>query len=343
MTSRTGLVTTVRARPSTGSSRRPKPPLTSSPSSLPGSPPPPPPPPLLPLPIIIHRQRMSGRARWISMDAAAEDIRNLQQQQQQQQQQINSHHQSNPNATSFLPPSLDSDSIADTIKSFFPMGVVSADASPPPPPSSVQFQSYHPHPPDLLSRTSSHNQDLRLSLQSFQDPVLLRPQSHDHHVVFSGAPQLGFDSSPAASLWPSEHAHHNTNPASDIGRFQRIAPWSVGGSNGGGGGGFMFSPPQPEAAAAAVQPLFGHSQFFTQRGPLQSSNMPVIRAWIDPTLSSSDHHHQIQHSIHPISPAVGFASGGFPGYHIPARIQGQDGEHDGILDKPSSASSDSHH
>ncbi|KAK3424447.1 hypothetical protein EUGRSUZ_F01204 [Eucalyptus grandis] len=280
-----------------------------------------------------------------AVDAAADDIRNLQQQQQQQQQQINSHHQSNPNTTSFLPPSLDSDSIADTIKSFFPMGVNPADA-PPPPPSSVQFQSYHhhhQHPPDLLSRTSSQSQDLRLSLQSFQDPVLLRPQSHDHHVVFSGTPQLGFDSSPAASLWPSEHTHHNTNPASDIGRYHRIAPWSVGGSNGGGGGGgFMFSPPPPEAATAAAQPLFGQGQLFTQRGPLQSSNLPVIRAWIDPTLSSSDHHHQMQHSIHPISPA-GFASGVFPGYHIPARIQGQDGEHDGILDKPSSASSDSHH
>ncbi|XP_030550189.1 transcription factor TCP4-like [Rhodamnia argentea] len=268
-----------------------------------------------------------------AVDAAADDIRNL----QQQQQQINSHHQSNPNTTSFLPPSLDSDSIADTIKSFFPMGVG-------PPPSSVQFQSYHSHPPDLLSRTSSQSQDLRLSLQSFQDRVLLRQQSHDHHVVFSGTPQLGFDSSPAASLWPSEHTHHNTNPASDIGRFQRTAPWSAGGSNGGGGGGFMFAPPQPEAATAAVQPLFGQGQFFAQRGPLQSSNMPVIRAWMDPTLSSSDHHHhQIQHSIHPISPAVGFASGGFSGYHIPARIQGQHGEHDGILDKPSSASSDSHH
>ncbi|MBA0676011.1 hypothetical protein Goari_017521, partial [Gossypium aridum] len=54
----------------------------------------------------------------------------------------------NPNNNSgFLPPSLVSDEIADTIKSFFPLGASSETPS-----SSIQFQNY---PPDLLSRTSS--------------------------------------------------------------------------------------------------------------------------------------------------------------------------------------------
>ena len=41
----------------------------------------------------------------------------------------------------------------------------------------------------------------------------------------------------------------------------------------------------------------------------------------------------------------GFASGlgGFSGFRIPTRIQGEDEEHDGVSDKPSSASSDSRH
>ncbi|RVX03864.1 Transcription factor TCP4 [Vitis vinifera] len=98
----------------------------------------------------------------------------------------------NPNQNpSFLPPSLDSDTIADTIKSFFPMGASGESSS-----SSVQFQSY---PPDLLSRTSSQNQDLRLSLQSFQDPMLLHhhhTQSHSHHQQQALFSPLGFDAPP---------------------------------------------------------------------------------------------------------------------------------------------------
>ncbi|KAI3789551.1 hypothetical protein L2E82_02350 [Cichorium intybus] len=111
---------------------------------------------------------------------------------QNQDQQNSNHHQlshfeqhpddsivdnqmGNSQNSSFLPPSLDSDSIADTIKSFFPMGASSNPANNTS--SAMQFHQCFP-PPDLLSRTSSRSQDLRLSLQSFQDPIL---QNHHHH------------------------------------------------------------------------------------------------------------------------------------------------------------------
>ncbi|KAK9025670.1 hypothetical protein V6N11_038528 [Hibiscus sabdariffa] len=149
------------------------------------------------------------------------------------------------NNSGFLPPSLVSDEIADTIKSFFPVGASSETPS-----SSIQFQNY---PPDLLSRTSSHSQDLRLSLQSFPEPILLH--QHHHHaqaaaaaqaqhsepVLFSGtSPLAGFDGSSAG--W--EHHHHHPG---EIGRFQRLFAWnnsgaaadtgSGGGASGGGSGG----------------------------------------------------------------------------------------------------------
>ncbi|PON45680.1 TCP transcription factor [Parasponia andersonii] len=269
---------------------------------------------------------------------------------------LQSHMVDNPNnntggggGSGFLPPSLDSDAIADTIKSFFP-------DHPHPPPSSIQFhQSF---PADLLSRTSSQSQDLRLSLQSFQDPILL----HHHHqaqaqaqahqndqTLFSGT---GFIGSSSAG-W----SDHHQSPA-EISRLQRIVAWNGGVSgNGGndGSGGFIFNslPVAPAPSPSPpLQPFFGRNQFFNQRGPLQSSSMPSVRAWIDPSsLSMADHHishainhhHQHQHHNQPSMSAMGFISGGFsPGFHIPARIQGEE-EHDGISEKPSSASSDSRH
>ncbi|XWS10953.1 hypothetical protein CRYUN_Cryun38cG0042700 [Craigia yunnanensis] len=261
----------------------------------------------------------------------------------------------NPNNSSgFLPPSLVSDEIADTMKSFFPVGA-SSDT----PPSSIQFQNY---PPDLLSRTSSHSQDLRLSLQSFPEPILL----HHHHqaataqahhsepVLYSGtSPLSGFDGSSAG--WE----HHHQHPA-EIGRFQRLVAWNnsgggadtgsgSGGNGNGGVGGFIFgTPPQPLPSA------FGqNSQLFSQRGPLQSSNTPFVRAWIDQPISTTDqhqhhhqHHHQIPQNIHHQAAlsGIGFTTSGvFSGFRIPARIQGEEEEHDSIANKLSSASSDSHH
>ncbi|KAM7277732.1 hypothetical protein ACFE04_004866 [Oxalis oulophora] len=273
-------------------------------------------------------------------------------------------HQQQPqhNNSSFLPASMDSDSIADTIKTFFPTGATSQ--------AEAQYQGYAaPPPPDLLSRSNSRSQDLRLSLQSFQDPMLLhsRPspsqneQQQQHVPLFSGAPpphsntHLGFLSD--VSGWaPAEHHHHQHHQqhqnSAEIGRLQRMVMWNGGAADSGGGGGsggggnnlgFFFNslpqaaqPPAPAAPPPMLQPLLQNQFFTSQRGPLQSSNMPSVRAWIDPSI----YHHPSAFS------GTGFANtvGGFSGFHIPARIQGEEEEqHDGIHNKPSSASSDSRH
>ncbi|PIN20878.1 hypothetical protein CDL12_06434 [Handroanthus impetiginosus] len=274
-----------------------------------------------------------------------------------EEEQQNLHQGGNENNTngqnsSFLPPSLDSDAIADTIKSFFPMGASNEASS-----SAMEFQNFPT--PHLLSRNSSNSQDLRLSLQSFQDPVMLQhhnQQNHQNpthhteqthsqtHVLLSGTP-LGFDGNAG---WP-EHHHQ----VAEFGRFQRLAPWNTGGDTAGGSGGaaagYLFNSPPP-----TLQQLLGHNQFLSQRGPLQSSNTPSVRAWMDPSaiaIATADHsqHHHLHPSFVPMYPSsmsgIGFASGagGFSGFHIPARIQGDEEEHDGYSEKPSSASSDSRH
>ncbi|URE02838.1 hypothetical protein MUK42_20758 [Musa troglodytarum] len=203
-------------------------------------------------------------------------------------------------SNTFLPPSLDTDSFADTIKSFFPMA---AAATPPSSSPSIGFLSYSP---ELPSRTSGQAQDLRLSLQSFQDPIFHNPESGPHH-----------------------HHHHS---------HHRIAPWNMVDSSGGGGG-YVFSFPPPQAAP--LHSLLGHSLFFSQRGPLQSSNSPAVRAWADPVDAAADH--RMQPALYPSMPSIGFASGAsFSGFRIPARIQGEE-EHDGHNDKPPSAASASRH
>ncbi|KAG1330317.1 putative transcription factor PCF5 [Cocos nucifera] len=232
-------------------------------------------------------------------------------------------------SASFLPPSLDSDAIADTIKSFFPMAAPASTA----PCSSrpIGFQNY---PSDLASHTSS--QDLRLSLQSFQDPIFHNPDTSQHHhqeptpstqhALFSGSTHLAYDT--ASAGW-SEHR-------------QRMVPWNVAETGCGGGGTYDFNvPPPAPPQAVPLHPVLGQSQFFTQRGPLQSSNSPAIRAWADPIASTTDH--QRHPALRPSVSSIGFASGaGFSGFRIPARIQGEE-EHDGTSDKPPSASSASHH
>nr|GMC50784.1 transcription factor TCP4 [Ipomoea batatas] len=93
-----------------------------------------------------------------------------------------------------------------------------------------------------------------------------------------------------------------------------------------------------------------HPQFLcSQRGPLQSSNTPWIRAWTEPSpaiaiaTAAAD---PTQHQTLPFYPSP-LSSGldGFSGFRIPARIQGEEEEeeHDGISDKLSSASSHSCH
>ncbi|XP_057795933.1 transcription factor TCP4-like [Salvia miltiorrhiza] len=219
----------------------------------------------------------------------------------------------NPNSqiSSFLPPSLDSDVIADTIKSFFP---VAGEASS----SAMQFHSFTSS--DMISRSSSHTQDLRLSLQSLQDPILhAQAAAPPRQVLLSGTP-LGFDGG-----WLDHHQQ-----AAELSRLQRFADAPAG---------YFFNPPPPPPPPPLLQQLLGHNQMVSQRGPLQSSNTPSVRAWID--APAADHQ-----PFYPSSfSGIGFASGygGFPGFHIPARIQGDEEEHDGYSDKPSSASSDSRH
>lgn len=83
----------------------------------------------------------------------------------------------NPDDNStFIPPSLDSETITDTMKSLFPTSSAN---------SSINFQSY---PPDLISRNSNHPQDLGLSLHSFQDHSAPADQN-----LFVGSAPMGFD------------------------------------------------------------------------------------------------------------------------------------------------------
>lgn len=263
----------------------------------------------------------------------------------------------NPNSdnSSFLPPSFDSDSIVDTFKSFLPMTTTAAAETP----SSIfEFDAF---PPDLLSRTSSRTQDLRLSLQSLQGPTskleserTQHPIAQNHqndHLYFSGTTPLGcFDG------WSEQQPP----PAMEISRLQRILHWNTvsadhSGSGDGGDGGvngeFLYNSqpttsclPPPSPPLPILQPLFGENQLVSQRGPLQSSYTPSIRAWIDPSITFVDNQqHQIPTSIYQSSfSGLGFASGGFSRFLIPARIPGEE-EHDGISEKPSSASSNSRH
>ncbi|XP_078439111.1 transcription factor TCP3-like [Wolffia australiana] len=118
-------------------------------------------------------------------------------------------------AGNFLPASLESDSIADTIKHFFPVS------------------------------SAGPGQDLRLSLQSFHDPIL--QHQHQNQSIFAG---------PSSPGWPDLNLHASY-------------PWNS--DDGGGGIGF----------AVPLQSVLGQGQFLAQRGPLQSIGSPHIRAWPD--------------------------------------------------------------
>ncbi|KAI3708334.1 hypothetical protein L2E82_37501 [Cichorium intybus] len=166
----------------------------------------------------------------------------------------------NTRNSSFLPPSLDSDYISDTIKSFFPMGASSAPAN-----NNSSTMQFHQNfsPPDLLSRSSNQSQDLRLSLQSFKDPI------HHHHNHHHQQTEDGNSMFLDTSNWP-----------------ERMVGWGGGGNANAVSGGFVFSSP-PTQTTPFLQTLFTqttNNHLFnnnSQRGPLQSSNTPSIRAWID--------------------------------------------------------------
>ncbi|CAG7896517.1 unnamed protein product [Brassica rapa] len=179
-------------------------------------------------------------------------------------------------------------------------------------PASVSTPHYHPPP---SSRANAQRQDLRLSLHSFQNGPAFADETE--HALFSGQSNpLVFDSSTASC-----------DQSPEFGKMQRLVTWNNGGaadSAAFGGGGFVFASP---ATTTSFQP---QSQFFSQRGPLQSINTPMPRAWFDPY---HDHHHNHHHHPYHISPAIHQSA-------IPARYLS---EQDGHGDKPSSASSDSRH
>ncbi|KAG0535956.1 hypothetical protein BDA96_03G022500 [Sorghum bicolor] len=250
----------------------------------------------------------------------------------------------------FLPSSLDSDSIADTIKSFFPMagtgGGEASSSTAATQSSAMGFQSYTP---DLLSRTGNHSQELRLSLQSLPDPMFHhqhQDRSQQGHggngsaqqALFPGAASYSFVGGGGGTMW-GEQA-----------QSQRMLPWNVPDPGGGSTGSYLFNVSQQavsQQAAHMQAALGGQSQFFFQRGPLQSSNQPSERGW--PEIVEADNPMQQQHGggLSPTVSAIGFTPGiGFSGMRIPTRIQG-DEEHNGGSgngDKPPpSVSSASHH
>ncbi|CAH2036554.1 unnamed protein product [Thlaspi arvense] len=137
------------------------------------------------------------------------------------------HHHHHHHQSSFLPASMDSDSIADTIKSFFP--VVSTEA--------IQ-QNYHQPPSDFPSRANSQNQDLRLSLQSFQNGPPFANQTE--HALFSGQSNPSWDQSNTS--WDQSQQNHHQSP--EFGRMQRLVTWNNGGAadpSAATGGGFVDS------------------------------------------------------------------------------------------------------
>lgn len=156
-----------------------------------------------------------------------------------------------------------------------------------------------------IPETASFRNDLKLSLQQNQN------QHVQQHVLFAG-------------------------------NFDGMVTWNSGGGattidTGSGGDGFVFhgSSPSPVVFPAV---MYGQNQYLSQRGPLQSSYNPSVRAWLDApaTFVAADHRLQAGGS------GAGFASGGFSGFRVPARIGGDDEEmHGGLSDRPSSASSDS--
>lgn len=260
---------------------------------------------------------------------------------------------------SFLPPSLDSDSIADTIKSFFPMGGTAGGGEPSSSTvaagshssAAMGFQSYTP---DLLSRTGSQSQELRLSLQPLPDPMF---HHHDHgqheQQQHRSHGHGGNGTAPQQALFPGAANYSSFGGggamwATEQPQSQRIVPWSVPDPGGGGStGSYLFNVSQQAAHMQAA--LSGQSQFFFQRGPLQSSNQPSDRGWPESVEADNNNNnpmqqHNHQGAMNPSISAIGFAPGvSFSGFRIPARIQGDEEHNGGNGDKPPSVSSASHH
>ncbi|XP_061944998.1 transcription factor TCP4-like [Populus nigra] len=216
--------------------------------------------------------------------------------------QLTDHNPSN--GSSFLSPTIDPDTIPDTMRSFFPTSSTN---------SSMNFQSY----PTVISRTANHTEDLGLSLHSFQDQVLLHEQSQadtthapsTDQTLFEGSAPVGFD----------------TN-------FQRMMAWSNDtNADNRVAGGFTFNPPP----LTPHQAMLAQGSAFSQRGTLQSSFPFSIRAWNDLHMASTDHH-RTQELHQSLIFGSRFASEGLASFSIPARIHGEN-EHNVVSDRPPSS------
>lgn len=216
--------------------------------------------------------------------------------------QLTDHNPSN--GSSFLAPTMDPDTIPDTMRSFFPTSSTN---------SSMNFQSY----PTVISRTANHTEDLGLSLHSFQDQVLLHEQSQadtthtpsTDQTLFEGSAPVGFDAN-----------------------FQRMMAWSNDtNADNRVAGGFTFNPPP----LTHHQAMLAQGSAFSQRGTLQSSFPISIRAWNDLHMASTDHH-RTQELHQSLIFGSRFASEGLAGFSIPARIHGEN-EHNVVSDRPHSS------
>ncbi|XP_062105891.1 transcription factor TCP4-like [Humulus lupulus] len=229
------------------------------------------------------------------------------------------------NGLGFIPHQpLDSDSISNTMKSFFP---TSSAAS-----SMNNFQTY---PQDIIPRTANPTQDLGLSLHSF----------HDHTMVHDQSSQGGAHHAPQ-----NDHHHQPALFTAGFGSdYQRMVAW---GNEAAGGGGYDFGS-QSLAPAQQATALLGQcstASFNNKRGTLQSSFSPLVRAWDDHLAMASQRPQTINHFSSSIF-GTRFVSDGLSAFCIPARIHGENGENDdeqgcgGVVSgrPPSSSSPNSTH
>ncbi|ERN13972.1 hypothetical protein AMTRI_Chr01g133110 [Amborella trichopoda] len=235
--------------------------------------------------------------------------------------------QSNPPSSFLLPPME-----TETMKPF------SSSASS----SSVGFlNQVQNYPPDLLSRSNS--QELRLSLQSLHDPhhqqmhpILIQPPAQNPALqagIFRFSNENPLPIHGEQGLFWSEQHH----PEFGAARFQRVVAWNSDPSSSSSSSiGFVNSRDVFNSNQSPIIPSFGHHSSFTkQRGPLQSSHYLPIRARELPPVNN-----QMASDMPMVS--SGFSSGGFSGFRIPARIQGEEEEHDGVTETSAAASTSRH-
>ncbi|KAK9676989.1 hypothetical protein RND81_11G114400 [Saponaria officinalis] len=213
----------------------------------------------------------------------------------------------------YVPHCVDSHSLGDSMKSFFPTNNNSGENtqnnnnSNSNNNSSINFQNY-PH--ELISRgTGQNHQDLCLSLHtSLHDPGVGGSAQQAHPGHDHGLFHAGFDGG-----WAQQQ---------DIGRFTRLMGWAGDGGGGEGNrGGLLYNNPPPLLSTQALllsqqgptqANNYDHSN---QRGTLQSNYSPFARGFEDNQHHINNHNHQSMSSI-------GHGSDSFMGFYIPSQIHG---------------------